>query len=110
MSYLSEIAMQEHPDRDLDQFMRLIEQALKRLDPFDSAATPAWMRSASTKTRNSLEALRKTAQEGRLPRISRGDVPTGTGLGIGRAVGEWCEDDGVLAAVRALELHYRERL
>lgn len=60
----------------------------------------------STFCRN-LKVIRNNAAEGRLPRQSRGETQPGTGLGIGRAMGEWCEDDELLDAAKAVEDFFR---
>ncbi|GGB22179.1 hypothetical protein [Agarivorans gilvus] len=57
-----------------------------------------------------LQNYSNLASSGKLPRISNGEVPEGTGLGLVKSIGEWTEDDEFLDAVFEVEQYYKESM
>jgi hypothetical protein len=88
----------------------LIFMAEEKRQRAKAAGAEVWpIASYDTLVRN-LKVLRDTASQDKLPRQSRGETGPGAGLGISRAVGEWCEDDELLDKVRNVEDYFRESL
>jgi hypothetical protein len=101
-------------DASLQEFLRrldgLISMAEEKQQRAKAAGAEAWLiESYNTLLRN-LKVLRDTASQDKLPRRSRGETRPGAGLGLSRAVGEWCEDDELLDEVRNVEDYFRESL
>ena len=102
--------MSEKLDPEQLKFCSLIKLALLKLEQLESKSLPAYAISSLVLTRKNLEVLSNTFLEGRLPRISKGEAPQEANLGFLREVSEWCDDDEVLNAMKALELYYRDTL
>lgn len=99
-------------DESTKEFVRLIGVAINiagkmRADVVRSGVN-LWMLESIDKTINILNGYCDTALSGRLPRISRGDVPAGAGISLSRGVGEWTEDDAFLEAIYSIEDYYKK--
>lgn len=96
------------------EFLRRLDVALSlaesKMNEAKATGGEGWMLDEFGTLCRNLKAIRSNAAEGRLPRQSRGETPPGTGLGIGRAMGEWCEDDELLDAAKAVEDFFRSSL
>lgn len=63
---------------------------------------------ASQRTLDSLMRIRGHVEGDKLPKVSKGEVPEGAGLGLSRAIGEWTEDEELLEAARKVEKCFGE--
>lgn len=95
-----------------ERFVSLVDVALKRAQLLKVQMIDAGCGSgaiaASEVTINSLQRLKVNVLEDKLPRVSKGQVPIGTGLGLSRAIGEWTEDEELIAAARSIEKYFGE--
>ena len=87
-------------------FVDLIDRALISAESANDNATED-ERSNYQILLSELRDLRSKAISEGLPRQSRGEISTGTGLGLTKAVGEWCSDPQVMTDLYALEDHFR---
>ena len=87
-----------------------ISMAHEKMDSIRSNHGDEWLVESYVTLIENLKTLRDTACQGKLPRQSFGQVPEGTGLGISRAVGEWCDDDEMFDTLLAAENYYRHTL
>ena len=54
-----------------------------------------------------LTRFQGSALNNKILRISKKDVPSGTGLGLSRGVGEWSSDEVLLESIYKIENFYR---
>ncbi|WP_431821930.1 hypothetical protein [Burkholderia sp. F1] len=101
-------------DTNLQEFVRRIEELIsvanKKRQEVVSAGGGEWLVKSYDTLIENLVDLRSTASADKLPRPSRGETRPGAGLGLSRAVGEWCEDDELLDRVRSVEDYFRHTL
>lgn len=91
-------------DQTIQKFIDLIESAISIAQNLKVEGASADRVNAAIKT---LQNFSNLASSGKLPRISHGDVPEGTGLGLVKGIGEWTEDDDLLDAVFEVEQYYK---
>ncbi|WP_019409928.1 hypothetical protein [Pseudomonas psychrophila] len=101
-------------DADIKIFVELIEQAIyiaKRIR-FESICSPGNERVASPteKTIDILTRFQESALNNEILRTSKKDVPSGTGLGLSRGVGEWSSGEALLESIYKIENFYRNVL
>lgn len=97
-------------DKKLSFFIDLLDQAITMVAATDTTGWSQGKLEQMNLLSTNLKKFREIAQSGKLPRQSRNEVPPGTGLGLSRAVGEWCEDDALLDFMRKVEDYYRLEL
>jgi hypothetical protein len=101
-------------DEKMQEFLRRLDAAIslaqEKMRLIQSENGADWLIGSYATLIDNLETLRGTASQGKLPRQSQGQVPEGTGLGISRGVGEWCEDDQMLDTLLYVEIYYRHAL
>jgi len=96
-------------DLAAQEFVRLcdvaIAEAMRVAEELRQAGGPGGSLEMAALTVENLQKLRQSAVDETLLRPS-----LGAGLGLSRGVGDWTEDDGLMAAVRQVERHYREKM
>jgi hypothetical protein len=85
-------------------FINLIDLAISKAKNLKLKGASVENVDAAIKT---LQGFSNLASSGKLPLISAGEVPEGTGLGLVRGIGEWTEDDDLLDAVFEIEQYYK---
>jgi hypothetical protein len=97
-------------DTETVQFVQCLDIAIAATEDELDQSIDALILEPVNQTIAIMKNFRGLAISGKLPRPSKGDVPPGTGLGLGRSVGEWSQSDTLLDAVYAVERYYREVL
>ncbi|MDF9907665.1 hypothetical protein [Pseudomonas sp. AP3_22 TE3818] len=97
-------------DAVVKEFVRLLDVAIAIAEIIKARTRDAFIVESADTTVKNLMGFRDMAISGGLPRPSKGEVPQGTGLGLTRGVGEWTEDDDLLAAVYEIENHYKKSM
>jgi hypothetical protein len=97
-------------DENLAEFLRRFDVAIKTAEEARTLVRPgrdSWQLEYYDLLITNLKGYRQSVVEGRLGRVSRGEVQPGTGFGMGMWLGEWCENDEVLGACSAVENYFR---
>jgi hypothetical protein len=89
------------------KFIELISVAISCAESLKANGAPSDRIDTSIDT---LKSFGNLASSGKLPRVSTGEVPKGTGLGLLKGIGEWTEDDELLDAVFKIEEHYKNKM
>jgi galactokinase/mevalonate kinase-like predicted kinase len=97
-------------DTESVQFVQCLDIAISTTEDARDKLIDSLILEHANQTVEVMKNFRELAISGKLPRPSKGDVPPGTGLGLGRSVGEWSQSDTLLDAVYAVERYYREVL
>jgi len=96
----------------MESFLTLVDNAIAAAENLRQRLTGqrgAGMAPSAEQTVRNLKTLRATAETGRLPRPSRGEVPSEAGLALSRFIAEWTDDKELLSRVDEVELYYRTR-
>lgn len=103
--------MSTTPDPKTFELLRLIDQCIlvirQKIEAGVTLGSPTFLRRQYEKAEVNLRTLRDTTANNKLPRQSMGTIPPGTGFGVGKSMGEWCEDPEIMAAVDAIEDYFR---
>ncbi|QJP13728.1 hypothetical protein G3545_08690 [Starkeya sp. ORNL1] len=97
-------------DDNLVEFLRRFDVAIKMAEEARAQVRPdrdSWQLEYYQLLITNLRGYRQSVVEGRLGRVSRGEVQPGTGFGMGMWLGEWCENDDVLGACSEVENYFR---
>lgn len=89
----------------LDNAIARVKQIQERCSKEDELG---WKIESAKKTHENLCSLRQEIIKGTLQRPSKGEVPKGTILGLRQAIGEWSDDDELLAWAYQADLLYRD--
>jgi len=94
------------------EFLSMVDEAISRTEILREKLvkdnSSSGVIAASQKTLDSLQRVRGHIEDDKLPRVSKGEIPEGTGLGLSRAIGEWTEDEELLGAARKVEKCFGE--
>ncbi len=98
-------------DADIKKFVELIDQAIYvvELIRIDNICSPGneWIANSAEETIDILTRFKDSALNNEILRISKKDVPSGTGLGLSRGVGEWSSGEVLLESIYKIENFYR---
>lgn len=97
-------------DRDVTELLERIDASLVVVEATKEDVRGGelrWLPEKYAQLVCNLRTLREAVASGKMPRPSRGDIPAGAGLALGKSVGEWCDNDQVLDSLVHIENYYR---
>ena len=104
--------MSNEAERDVIAFLELIDAGLVAVEAAKKdvgGGEQSWLLEKYAQLALNLRTLRETTASGNMPRQSHGDIPAGSGLSLGKSVGEWCNNGDVFRRLADIEDYYRYR-